>query len=154
MLDRDRNLKLLELYNSLNLAKKNYFKPIPKSYSLIRPGDLIQFKYDLSEEGDNSFYTRFCLVVRNQTGKVGYTSLRGNELLSCYRLNDATPVILRQLIQSLYGRTDLCSYDFIQKGLTWLLGVSRYHTYMFRRMNNLEKISFDVRTIKIEELED
>ncbi len=133
--------RITDILSYLNHAHKKYFKTVPKSYSLLRPGSVILFRYNFPEDNESEY--RLALVVRNQLGKVGYTSLRGNPLLSCYRLNDAPEVLVKLIMLNLYKNETLCSYDTIQKGLSSLIGDINYRTYMFSRMQDLRYFMFD-----------
>lgn len=143
--------KDLEIFYSLKHTDYLYFRSIPTSYSSMRPGDLVVFKYDLSEEGITDYYPRLCLVVKNQTGKIGYFSLKENWLLSCFRLNDAPLSVVKYIIKFLYKDRNKCSYDVIKKGLTGLLGSINYRTYMLRRIDELQRFSPDKNKITEDE---
>lgn len=143
--------KDLHVFSDLNHRDTRYFRSIPVSYGSIRPGDLIVFKYNLEEEGIKAYYPRLCLVVKNQLGTVGYTSLRGNHLLSCFRLNDAPLVVVKYIILTLHKNKNKCSYDIIQRGLNALLGTVNYRTYMLRRIEDFQLFNPDKSKIGTEE---
>ena len=140
--------KDLRIFSDLEHTSNRYFRSIPVSYGAVRPGDLVTFKYNLEEEGIQAYYPRLCLVVRNQTGKTGYTSLRGNHLISCFRLNDAPLVVIKYIILTLHKNQNKCSYDIIQRGLNALLGTVNYRTYMLRRMEDFQIFTPDKNKIK------
>jgi hypothetical protein len=147
MKNNDRLVR--ELLRGIGHNDNRYFRPVPASYGYLRPGDIISFQYNLEEAGGD-YSTRLCLVVRNDTGSVGYLSLRDNWLLSCFSLNEAPVTLIKYIIERLYKNRNLCSRRNIVKGLTILLG--SYRTYMLRRMHENSKFFPDLNKIKSSDL--
>lgn len=148
----NNDYELRQLLIDLGHADNRYFKSVPVSFGYIRPGDFVTFEYDLSEAGESGIYTRLCLVVRNDTGSVGYLSLKNNWLVSCFRLNSAPAILIKYIIERLYKNRTLCSRRNIVEGLTALLGSISYRTYMLRRIQNFQKFNPDKNKIKQLEL--
>jgi len=125
----------------LNLGQSAEGAVARKPHSGFMPGDIVLFNYPpLSEQ-------RMTLVVSNKRGSGIFISSRGNKLVSCFRLNDASSEILPIILQNLYKNRKKASYSGILKGLSALLGSRNYRTYKLNNMRHLYNVNLNMEII-------
>lgn len=130
------------LLSELNQSKVKITQVAP-SYVFLRPGNVISFRYFLDGLSDY----KMCLVVKNDLGKIGYTSERGNRLLSCFRLADAPPFVISFILKKLYNKPKLAQRQLVQEGIVALLGTLNYRTYRLDKIRYLYKIYLEVKKL-------
>jgi hypothetical protein len=111
---------------------------------------VIAFKYNLID-GYTGF--RFCLVVKNDLGRIGYVSERGNKLLSCFRIEQAPTFVTSFILRKLYNKPALAERQAVQEGLVALLGSLNYRTYKLNSMRELNKIYLVVKKLPQDDIE-
>jgi hypothetical protein len=130
------------LLAELNQKKVKIIQVAP-SYVFLRPGNVISFRYFLDGLSDY----KMCLVVKNDLGKIGYTTKKGNRLLSCFRLADAPPFVISFILKTLYNKPKLAQRQLVQDGIIALLGTLNYRTYKLNKIRYLYKIYLEVKKL-------
>jgi hypothetical protein len=90
--------------------------------------------------------SRLVLVVRNKRtggpwGGATFTSTKGNELLSCFRLETISPEITSVIVDKLYKNVRLCSYSRIVGSLSTILGSKNYRTYKVSKLSQIYEVN-------------
>ena len=109
---------------------------IPPSPAKIQPGDVLSFDYHLK----GNTFTRVELVVANSKGRGHYNNIAFNDCISCFRLNEASPVVLTTALNVLYKNRKRASYAAVKAGLKIMLGVKEYRTYRVDRLSDLRQV--------------
>ena len=130
-----------DFLQKINHDDKKYRSLIAKSSGFISPGDVLQFSY-LSELVN-------VLVVSTDRGNGLFLSPRNNMLLSCFKLDDASEVVLNIILNSIYKDRRLANYYTIQKSLISILGIKSFRTYKLISIRGLKKIEIDRTRLKL-----
>ena len=96
--------------------------------------------------GGGAANSRLVLIVRNhRTGLQGrgatFTSTKGNELLSCFRLETTSPEITSIIVDKLYKNVRAASYSRIVGSLSTILGSQNYRTYKVSQLSQIYKVN-------------
>jgi hypothetical protein len=87
------------------------------------------------------------MVVKNNLGKVGYTTSRGNRVVSCIKLDDMPSGVVKFMIKNFYNKRlpahHAASYRLVNAALTVIFGKSNYHTYKLNNISQLHKLYVD-----------
>ena len=127
---------------------KAYIVPVPVALMHLRPGNLVHFSYTIDTLPTGK---RLCLIVKNDTGRISYLSMRDNILLSCFRLSDAPKFVLNFILKRVYNRTKLAERQIMVEGLEALLGKLNYRTYKISNIYSLHKIYIDRKALPDDE---
>lgn len=85
----------------INHYDEKYVSPIAKSSSIIRPGDVLRFFYSyLNKSG--VLVTGFYHVLVVNPGRYNHPST-GNNLMTCYKLDDAAETVLKTALSYIYN---------------------------------------------------
>jgi hypothetical protein len=131
----------------LNQSKADIV-PVPVALMHLRPGNLVHFSYTIDTLPTGK---RLCLIVKNDTGRISYLSMRDNILLSCFRLSDAPKFVLNFILKRVYNRTKLAERQIMVEGLEALLGKLNYRTYKISNIYSLHKIYIDRKALPDDE---
>lgn len=111
-----------------------------KGKMTVRPGDIVLFKYYLSDGKKISNHQRSGLIVSTLMGHGIYESTRGNLLMSCFKIHLSPPEIVKIVLKNLYKNEAKCNYHKITRALIQLFGKKQYRTYKVRNVNRLVEL--------------
>ena len=110
-----------------------YIQPMPPSADRITPGDILIFDYTNGQQ-------RVVLVVKSKRGDGVYPG-KDDKLVSCFKLEANTAVVIDAILETLYKKRRLSSYiGKIKDSLTALLGRGNYRTYKLGKMKQIYKV--------------
>ena len=111
-----------------------------KGKMTVRPGDIVLFRYYLSDGRKITNHQRSGLIVSTLMGHGIYESTRGNLLMSCFKIHLSPPEIVNIVLKNLYKNEAKCNYHKITRALIQLFGKKQYRTYMIRKINRLVEL--------------
>ena len=109
-----------------------YLRRIPASTTYITPGHVLAFKYNGGEV--------VALVVSTKRGNGRFISTKGNPLITVFKLNGLSEVVLQVIMENLYRNPGISSYKGVTKALKTILGKDRFRTYNLRKMYGIHQI--------------
>ena len=112
--------------------------------STVIPGRILIFRYFVSatQKRPGTRGQRVILVVRTKSGDGLYVSPRGNLLVSCFRLEGKSDVIVSTIVENLYKKRRRSSYyGKIKESLKSLLGVDSFRTYKLSQMKDVYSLA-------------
>ena len=141
----------MDIYNKYYSNKKNFLiginhdndvfiTPVPKSYSYIRPAQILNFKYPKS--GDI-----WGMVVEVERGPGIFISTRGNKLVCVFKLTNSSPETVNFVLKTIYKDRRLATYKNVINGLSAIFGTNSFRTYNLSKMDRIVEVD-----IKLERL--
>jgi len=109
-----------------------YLRKIPASPFYISAGHILAFRYGLS--------TVIALIVSTGRGNGLFISTRHNPLVTVFRLEGVSDVILKEIVKSLYRNPRLASYRKVVGTLRAILGKDRFRTFNLRKMSGIHQV--------------
>tara|TARA_R110002012_G_scaffold3517_3_gene16317 strand:- start:6916 stop:7371 length:456 start_codon:yes stop_codon:yes gene_type:complete len=121
---------------------------IPASADRITPGNLLIFRYWMEpiragrKQRLGTRGQRTVLIVKCKRGDGIFISNKNNLLVSCFKLEGKSEVIIETIIENLYKKRRKASYwGFIKQSLIKILGINSFRTYKFSQMKSIYKVS-------------
>lgn len=128
-----------DFFTKVNDKNKSILTEIPPSADMIVAGDILIFRYRMDARGSQRSTNgeRVVLVVRTKRGNGVFPGKNGR-LLTCFKLNGSSEVVIDLVMETLYNRRRASSYySKIIKSLKSLLGTSSFRTYSLNKMNRI-----------------
>ena len=133
---------------SFGPLRQTYIQPIPPSSSMISPGDLLIFKYSKDNgviynfaQKFSSLGQRIVLIVSCKRGKGSFPGRKGT-LISCFKITDTSPTVVKIILNELYKKNRTPSYyGSIKNSLIAILGANTFHTYQLNKMHSINKVN-------------
>ena len=119
---------------------KKLLTMIPASADRMTPGAILIFRYFLGV-GPGSREQRVILIVRCKRGDGSFPGLEGT-LVSCFKLEGSSEVIIDTILENLYKKRRRASYyGKIKVSLVKLLGKDSFRTYKLNQMHDIYSLS-------------
>ena len=113
---------------------------IPPSADRMTPGEVLIFRYFLGV-GAGSRGQRIILIVRCKRGDGSFPGLTGT-LVSCFKLEGTSDVIVDTILENLYKKRRQASYyGKIRQSLTKLFGKNNFRTYKLNQMKDIYRLA-------------
>jgi len=130
--------EILNFFGSVQDLRTKVLVPIPASADRVTPGDILVFNYRIGPR-DNT--QRAALIVRTKRGD-GVFPGRNGKLVSCFRLNGSSSVVVDLILEELYKKRRRSDYyNSIIGSLKKLMGRDTFRTYLLNKMTSIEKFS-------------
>lgn len=119
---------------------KKLLTMVPASADRMTPGVILIFRYFLGV-GPGSREQRVILIVRCKRGDGSFPGLEGT-LVSCFKLEGSSEVIIDSILENLYKKRRRASYyGKIKDSLIKLLGKDSFRTYKLNQMHDIYNLS-------------
>ena len=127
---------------AINHDDEAFITPVPRSYSFIKPAQVLNFNYP--ESG-----VIWGLVVEVERGPGIFVSTRGNKLVCVFKLTNSSPETVNFVLKTIYKDRRLATYSNVINGLSAIFGRNSFRTYNLSKMSSIMEVD-----IKVERLED
>jgi|ETNvirenome_6_85_1030632.scaffolds.fasta_scaffold00073_9 hypothetical protein len=124
--------------------RKKILTPTPASADRMTPGDILIFRYYVAPTNKlpGTKGQRVILIVRCKRGDGVFPGKYGDKLVSCFKLEGDSEVVIDTIIENLYKKRRKSSYyGKIKKSLIKLLGIDSYRTYKLGQMKEIYKVA-------------
>mgnify|MGYP007063544710 CR=1 FL=1 len=123
--------------------RKKILTEIPPSADRMTPGEVLIFRYYLGI-GPGSREQRVVLIVKCKRGDGVFPGKTG-KLVSCFKLDGKSEVIIDTILDNLYKKRRQASYyGKIKKSLIKILGKNSFRTYKLESMKEIYKLAIKV----------